>query len=124
MRVSGPGEPEAASERRARSWVGWGGGGGGPALIVLECVSLGAGSILSFLRPATTVVEGRQLVLVPNATLMDSHQADLADELAARGWAAVCTPEQAPAPLPVSPPNTRTELTQVDGPILILPAGR
>ncbi|GAA5863981.1 hypothetical protein JCM3774_004443 [Rhodotorula dairenensis] len=58
----------------------------------------GAGSILSFLRPLTESadaptahqLEDRALVLVPNSTLMDSHQADLAEEMNKKGWATVC----------------------------------
>ena len=57
----------------------------------------GAGSILSFLRPlgnpaspATRPVSDRTLVLVPNSTLMDSHQSDLAEEMNRKGWATVC----------------------------------
>ncbi|GAA6051117.1 hypothetical protein JCM3770_004723 [Rhodotorula araucariae] len=61
----------------------------------------GAGSILSFLRPLPPPASShppsdldtcphRQLVLVPNSTLMDSHQADLADEMENKGWAVVC----------------------------------
>lgn len=51
---------------------------------------IGAGSILSFVRPTTTSPASRSLILVPNSTLMDSHQADLADEFASKGWAHVC----------------------------------
>ncbi|GAA5890721.1 hypothetical protein JCM8208_004973 [Rhodotorula glutinis] len=62
----------------------------------------GAGSILSFLRPlpsstaststssSSSSLPHRRLVLVPNSTLMDSHQADLADEMESQGWAVVC----------------------------------
>ncbi|GAA6063377.1 hypothetical protein JCM10212_000316 [Sporobolomyces blumeae] len=58
----------------------------------------GAGSILSFLRPLNStsakpprpLCSARQLILVPNSTLMDSHQSDLADELEQKGWAIVC----------------------------------
>ncbi|GAA6003039.1 hypothetical protein JCM10207_001958 [Rhodosporidiobolus poonsookiae] len=60
----------------------------------------GAGSILSFLRPLalsdaspasdSTPAHRRQLILVPNSTLMDSHQSDLADEMEKKGWATVC----------------------------------
>lgn len=57
----------------------------------------GAGSILSFLRPLESSSSPsqpksrrRQLVLVPNSTLMDSHQSDLADEMEKKGWAVVC----------------------------------
>ncbi|GAA5844510.1 hypothetical protein JCM9279_006328 [Rhodotorula babjevae] len=60
----------------------------------------GAGSILSFLRPLPSSTSAtpsfslsrphRRLVLVPNSTLMDSHQADLADEMEGKGWAVVC----------------------------------
>ncbi|GAA6012908.1 hypothetical protein JCM11491_006221 [Sporobolomyces phaffii] len=56
----------------------------------------GAGSILSFLRPLpsrpspASTSKRRQLILVPNDTLMDSHQADLADEMETKGWATVC----------------------------------
>ncbi|BGP25268.1 UDP-N-acetylglucosamine transferase subunit ALG13 [Rhodotorula toruloides] len=57
----------------------------------------GAGSILSFLRPLDSsspasqpTATRRQLVLVPNSTLMDSHQSDLADEMEKKGWAVVC----------------------------------
>ncbi|GAA5905804.1 N-acetylglucosaminyldiphosphodolichol N-acetylglucosaminyltransferase catalytic subunit ALG13 [Sporobolomyces salmoneus] len=56
----------------------------------------GAGSILSFLRPLpnsqSTSKKGkqRQLILVPNDTLMDSHQSDLADEMKKKGWAKIC----------------------------------
>ncbi|KAL8276290.1 hypothetical protein RQP46_011318 [Phenoliferia psychrophenolica] len=49
---------------------------------------ISAGSILSFIR--STKTQSRTLILVPNSTLMDSHQADLADELEAKGWAIVC----------------------------------
>ncbi|GAA5896455.1 hypothetical protein JCM6882_001018 [Rhodosporidiobolus microsporus] len=61
----------------------------------------GAGSILSFLRPlpstsstnsssSTSTAPRRQLILVPNSTLMDSHQSDLAEEMQKKGWAIVC----------------------------------
>ncbi|GAA5936485.1 N-acetylglucosaminyldiphosphodolichol N-acetylglucosaminyltransferase catalytic subunit ALG13 [Sporobolomyces koalae] len=50
----------------------------------------GAGSILSFLRPSSAPTQSRQLILVPNDTLMDSHQSDLADEMETKGWAKVC----------------------------------
>ncbi|GAA5878496.1 hypothetical protein JCM1840_005528 [Sporobolomyces johnsonii] len=59
----------------------------------------GAGSILSFLRPLpapssssdqTPPSNHRQLILVPNSTLMDSHQSDLADEMEKKAWAIVC----------------------------------
>ncbi|GAA5924025.1 hypothetical protein JCM3775_005576 [Rhodotorula graminis] len=60
----------------------------------------GAGSILSFLRPLPSSSSStspspssrphRRLVLVPNSNLMDSHQADLADEMESKGWAVVC----------------------------------
>ncbi|GAA5826450.1 hypothetical protein JCM11251_002376 [Rhodosporidiobolus azoricus] len=79
----------------------------------------GAGSILSFLRPlpsssastsgnadssSTTAAaanpDRRHLILVPNSTLMDSHQSDLADEMQRKGWAIVCeNPEGLPAAL-------------------------
>ncbi|GAA6043600.1 hypothetical protein JCM8097_008280 [Rhodosporidiobolus ruineniae] len=80
----------------------------------------GAGSILSFLRPlpasssssamssvpsttaprSNTTKQPRQLLLVPNSTLMDSHQSDLADEMRKKGWAVVCErPEDLPAAL-------------------------
>ncbi|KAM0754577.1 hypothetical protein T439DRAFT_116918 [Meredithblackwellia eburnea MCA 4105] len=61
----------------------------------------GAGSILSFLRPpssntilsdtktSTAKWRKRTLILVPNSTLMDSHQQDLADEMKRKGWATV-----------------------------------
>ncbi|GAA5925942.1 hypothetical protein JCM10213_007327 [Rhodosporidiobolus nylandii] len=61
----------------------------------------GAGSILSFLRPlpgslssassstTTPPPRRRRLILVPNSTLMDSHQSDLADEMQKKGWAVV-----------------------------------
>ncbi|GAA5945321.1 hypothetical protein JCM1841_000810 [Sporobolomyces salmonicolor] len=59
----------------------------------------GAGSILAFLRPLSTSsassdhtppANDRQLILVPNSTLMDLHQSDLADEMEKKGWAIVC----------------------------------
>ncbi|GAA5988186.1 hypothetical protein JCM10908_002101 [Rhodotorula pacifica] len=54
----------------------------------------GAGSILSFLRPLSnstrSTVSNRTLVLVPNSTLMDSHQSDLAEEMDKKGWATIC----------------------------------
>ncbi|TNY21026.1 UDP-N-acetylglucosamine transferase subunit ALG13 [Rhodotorula diobovata] len=63
----------------------------------------GAGSILSFVRPLTPSPSSsspsapstpsqshRRLVLVPNSTLMDSHQSDLAGEMEQKGWAVVC----------------------------------
>ncbi|GAA5880581.1 hypothetical protein JCM16303_005439 [Sporobolomyces ruberrimus] len=55
----------------------------------------GAGSILSFLRPFPTSSDSqkptqRRLILVPNDTLMDSHQSDLADKMETKGWATVC----------------------------------
>ncbi|BGP32747.1 N-acetylglucosaminyldiphosphodolichol N-acetylglucosaminyltransferase catalytic subunit alg13 [Rhodotorula toruloides] len=67
----------------------------------------GAGSILSFLRPLNSSSPPsapeptrRQIVLVPNSTLMDSHQSDLADEMEKKGWAVVCRrPENLPATL-------------------------
>ncbi|BGP00137.1 UDP-N-acetylglucosamine transferase subunit ALG13 [Rhodotorula toruloides ATCC 204091] len=67
----------------------------------------GAGSILSFLRPLNSSSPSssaertrRQLVLIPNSTLMDSHQSDLADEMEKKGWAVVCRrPEDLPATL-------------------------
>ncbi|KAK4702614.1 hypothetical protein P7C70_g3604, partial [Phenoliferia sp. Uapishka_3] len=51
----------------------------------------GAGSILSFIRSnSETTPTKRTLIIVPNDTLMDSHQADLADEMHNKGWAVVC----------------------------------
>ncbi|BGP56125.1 hypothetical protein JCM8202_005892 [Rhodotorula sphaerocarpa] len=72
----------------------------------------GAGSLLSFLRPLPLQAESdpsassspqpraRTLVLVPNSTLMDSHQSDLAEEMDKKGWATVCwKPEDLPITL-------------------------
>lgn len=63
----------------------------------MTCLGAGAGSILSFLRPLNSSSPSssaertrRQLVLIPNSTLMDSHQSDLADEMEKKGWAVVC----------------------------------
>lgn len=56
----------------------------------------GAGSVLSVLRPV--LLDGAAapaLVVVPNSSLMDSHQQDLADELRTNGWATVATVEYA-----------------------------
>lgn len=71
-------------------------------LLVARCMHtfvacLGAGSILAALRgPALSPhVAGQgatpQLIIVPNDSLMDSHQSDLADELGGRGWAIVAS---------------------------------
>ncbi|KAK4057278.1 N-acetylglucosaminyldiphosphodolichol N-acetylglucosaminyltransferase catalytic subunit alg13 [Microbotryomycetes sp. JL221] len=56
----------------------------------------GAGSILSAVRPLNQdenkdVIHARDkiLIIVPNSTLMDSHQSDLADEFDKQGWAVV-----------------------------------
>ncbi|SGZ27005.1 BQ5605_C025g10023 [Microbotryum silenes-dioicae] len=60
----------------------------------------GAGSILSFIRPVPTIntkttttcrTENvhRKLFLIPNSTLMDSHQSDLADEFERYDWVEV-----------------------------------
>lgn len=70
---------------------------------ILDIDSAGAGSILSFVRPLTPSPSSsspsapstpsqshRRLVLVPNSTLMDSHQSDLAGEMEQKGWAVVC----------------------------------
>jgi len=69
---------------------------------------LGAGSILSFLRPLSsspsssqTTSKQRRLILVPNDTLMDSHQSDLADEMGKKGWATICRNSQS-VPLSLS----------------------
>ncbi|POY71051.1 hypothetical protein BMF94_5977 [Rhodotorula taiwanensis] len=67
----------------------------------------GAGSLLSFIRPLSTSggsspgrAAHRKLVLVPNSTLMDSHQSDLAEEMDKKGWATICwTPEDLPPTL-------------------------
>ncbi|KDE03879.1 hypothetical protein MVLG_05634 [Microbotryum lychnidis-dioicae p1A1 Lamole] len=60
----------------------------------------GAGSILSFIRPVPTIntkttttcrteTVHRKLFLIPNSTLMDSHQSDLADEFERYDWVEV-----------------------------------
>jgi len=55
----------------------------------------GAGSILAALRgPALNPLAPsakKVLIIVPNDTLMDSHQSDLADELGRKGWARVAS---------------------------------
>ena len=49
----------------------------------------GAGSVLSVIRAS----EGpRTMILVPNTTLLDSHQDDLADLFRINNWALVATP--------------------------------
>lgn len=54
----------------------------------------GAGSILSVMRPSVQEKAGKiQLIVVPNTTLMDSHQQDLANELKSNDWARVASPE-------------------------------
>ena len=57
----------------------------------------GAASILAALRgPALSPkshISATQLVIVPNDTLMDGHQSELADEMKSNGWATVATPE-------------------------------
>ncbi|GAA5964983.1 hypothetical protein JCM3765_004816 [Sporobolomyces pararoseus] len=65
---------------------------GGSDLVISHA---GAGSILSFLRPplpssSSSKSKERRLILVPNDTLMDSHQSDLADEMEKKGWATIC----------------------------------
>ncbi|KAK9898080.1 glycosyltransferase family 1 protein [Cystobasidium minutum MCA 4210] len=58
----------------------------------------GAGSILAALRgPALSSTaakqqQKKQLVIVPNDSLMDSHQSELAEEMAKHGWAAIASP--------------------------------
>ncbi|KAM0789224.1 hypothetical protein ACM66B_000067 [Microbotryomycetes sp. NB124-2] len=58
----------------------------------------GAGSILSAIRPLSISrtdstqhksTADKILIIVPNSTLMDSHQTDLADEFERHGWAIV-----------------------------------
>lgn len=66
--------------------------------MILSCSSLGAGSILAALRgpalaPKKTSTTTTQLIVIPNDSLMDSHQSDLADELSSKGWAHVASPE-------------------------------
>ena len=60
-----------------------------------ECMT-GAGSILAALRgPALsprTSDTVTQLVIVPNDTLMDAHQTELAEEMVSKGWAIAATP--------------------------------
>lgn len=46
----------------------------------------GAGTILESLRA------GKSLIVVTNETLMDNHQAEIAGEVARRGYAVHCTP--------------------------------
>jgi beta-1,4-N-acetylglucosaminyltransferase len=65
-------------------------------LIVL--LAAGAGSILAALRgpalrPSTEAQQQKQLIIVPNDSLMDSHQSELAIEIAKNDWASVATPE-------------------------------
>ncbi|GAA5881157.1 hypothetical protein JCM8547_005263 [Rhodosporidiobolus lusitaniae] len=85
----------------------------------------GAGSILSFLRPSTSSGSpstlqstssapsaSRRLILVPNSTLMDSHQSDLADEMSKKGWAIVC---ERPEDLPVTLELLANEAARKDG---------
>ena len=60
----------------------------------------GAGSILTALRgdALATSQEDRRplpLIIVPNATLMDDHQSELADELGKRKWAIVASADGA-----------------------------
>lgn len=61
----------------------------------------GAGSILAALRgpalsplplPSSVNEKQRHLVIVPNDTLMDAHQSELAEEMHRHGWAVVATP--------------------------------
>ncbi|BGO92064.1 hypothetical protein NBRC10512_000795 [Rhodotorula toruloides] len=88
----------------------------------------GAGSILSFLRPLDSSLPSsqpnatrRQLVLVPNSTLMDSHQSDLADEMEKKGWAVVCRrPEDLSATLQqlASQAEQQSEISAPDYPEL------
>ena len=49
----------------------------------------GAGSVLSVIRATP---HQRTLILVPNTTLLDSHQDDLANVFEANQWALVATP--------------------------------
>ena len=66
--------------------------------MLLLCPRPGAGSILAALRgPALSPLpsineEQRHLVIVPNDTLMDAHQSELAEEMHRHGWAVVASP--------------------------------
>ncbi|KAL7424277.1 Glycosyltransferase 28 C-terminal domain [Cryptotrichosporon argae] len=81
----------------------------------------GAGTILSVLR------RGRRLLVVPNTSLMDDHQRELADALGAEGYLDVCmvadlhaglrrlaedTPRQ---PFPAQAPTFKSILDEVAG---------
>lgn len=64
---------------------------------MLYSTNIGAGTCLSFIRPKPgargSVPRVRALVLVPNDTLADSHQSELAHEMQHMFGAYVCRPE-------------------------------
>ncbi|GAA5990698.1 hypothetical protein JCM5350_001852 [Sporobolomyces pararoseus] len=89
---------------------------GGSDLVISHA---GAGSILSFLRPplsasASTTLKQRRLILVPNDTLMDSHQSDLADEMEKKGWGTICRDSKDLPTIIVDLANTRTTKSPID----------
>lgn len=57
-----------------------------PNLKVVCYIHVGSGSILSALRA------GKRLIVVPNTSLMDNHQSELADELSRANYLVVAEP--------------------------------
>ncbi|KZO95293.1 glycosyltransferase family 1 protein [Calocera viscosa TUFC12733] len=69
----------------------------------------GSGTILDVLRA------GKPLIAVPNTSLMDNHQAELADALAKQGYIGVATPETLPEALVAFKPSQLTPFPPFDG---------
>ncbi|KZT59006.1 glycosyltransferase family 1 protein [Calocera cornea HHB12733] len=69
----------------------------------------GSGTILDVLRA------GKPLIVVPNTSLMDNHQVELADALAKQGYLVSATPETLPEVLASFRPDQLTPFPAFDG---------
>ncbi|EJU05656.1 glycosyltransferase family 1 protein [Dacryopinax primogenitus] len=69
----------------------------------------GSGTILDVLRA------GKPLIAVPNTSLMDNHQAELANALSKQGYLTASTPETLPQVIAAFSPNHLAPFPAFDG---------